>query len=880
MAREVEFVLNGVPTRVTPDAGESLLYTLRARCGLTSLKDGCHPQGQCGACVAVVNGHARVTCTLPTDHAAGAEVLTLDGLDDAARDRLVRAFTCAGAGQCGYCLPGIALHAHAFTAHHPEPTREEIVKALDLHLCRCGGYGRIVEAVSLLARARRGEALPPEAAGDGGVGDSPTRRDLGAMVLGARPFVGDLVRPGMLHGALVLSPHARAKVLSIDTTRARAVPGVVAVATAADIPGARWYGLLLDDQAAMVAVGEEARYVGDVVAAVAAADEATARRAAALVEVAWAVLPPVLDVAAALAPEAPQVNPKHPNLLGRSVVRRGDAAAALAASAHVVRGRWQTQRIEHLFVEPECALAEPEGEGIALWSAGQGIFDDRRQVARLLALPEEAVRVTLVPPGGAFGGKEDLTVQAHAALLARITGRPVRVALDRAESIRMHPKRHPITLDYTVGCDAEGRLTAVHARLAGDSGAYASVGAKVLERAAGHACGPYRVPTVDVEAVAAYTHNPPCGAMRGFGVPQVAFALEGCLDELAARVGLDPWEMRWRNVVDVGDALTSGQRVEGSCGMRDTLRAVKPAYDAARAAGHAVGLACGVKNSGIGNGVEEWGRARLVVETDGTVSVYNGYTEMGQGLSTVLCQIAREATGLPLSVFVARTDTRFALACGQTTASRATLLGGRAVLAAAERLRADLDTGASLVSLVGRAYPGDFTVRDTVALDDPQPHPKTHTAYGWATQLCELDDAGHLARIVAAHDVGRAINPALCVAQVEGSVVMGLGYALTESLDCEEGMPVTFGLRALGALRARDVPPIEVVLVEHPEPAGPYGAKGVGEIGMVPTAAAVANALAVFEGQRRYVLPMKDCAASRALGVGHAHPHHPPPHGG
>ena len=879
MTREITFTLNGSTRRVTPAPGESMLQTLRNRCGLTSLKDGCHPQGQCGACLAIVNGHARVTCTLPMDHAEGAEVITLEGLSPEERARIVAAFEGAAAGQCGYCLPGIALHAHHYTEHHPDATRAQVEKTLDLHLCRCGGYNRIVDAVQLLARMRRGEPAPA-APRDGGVGASLNRHGLAEMVLGTRPYAGDLTREGMLHGALVFSEHPRAKVLSIDTAEARAVPGVKAVLTAADVPGARWYGLLIEDWPGMVAVGEEVRCVGDVLAVVAAEDERAAREAAAKVAVAYEPLAPVLDPESALAEGAPRVNPAHPNRLSRTVIRRGDVDAALAASAHVVSGVWTTQRIEHLFLEPESALAVPEGDGVALWTGGQGIFDDRRQIARYLGIPEESVRVTLSPPGGAFGGKEDVTVQTHAALLARVTGRPVRVTLDRAESVRMHPKRHPMSLAYTVGCDESGRLTAVRARMLGDSGAYASVGAKVLERAAGHACGGYKVPAVDVEAVAAYTNNPPCGAMRGFGVPQATFAMEGCMDLLAARAGIDPWEIRWRNAVAVGDRVTTGQRLEKSCGLRETLTAVKPAYDRARAEGRAVGLACGIKNSGIGNGVIEWGRARLVVERDGTVSVYNGYTEMGQGLSTVLVQVAREATGLPAEVFVPRTDTTYALACGQTTGSRATLLGGRAVRSAAMKLRADLDRGASLGDLLGREYPADEAVTDTTAPEDPTPDPKTHTSYGFATQLCVLNEQGHIEKIVAAHDVGRVINPAMCAAQVEGSVVMGIGYALTEELACEGGRPVTHGLRELGALRARDVPPIEVILVEAPEPEGPYGAKGVGEIGLVPTAAAIANALAAFEGARRYVLPMKDSAAGAAMHVGHALHHHPPQHHG
>ena len=719
-----------------------------------------------------------------------------------------------------------------------------------------------------MARAWRGGPLP-EPLADGGVGQPLARFGASGQVLGQRPFVADMQREGLLHGALVLSAHARARVVAIDTARARALPGVRAVVTAADVPGERWYGLLYEDWPGFVATGEEVRCVGDVLAAVAAErrPHGARRRGAGRGRVRGAGAPPrsgggARGGCATREPEAPE----PPLPLGRPARRR---AAALAASAHVVSGTWRTQRIEHLFLEPEAALAEslPDGR-IALFTQGQGVFDDRRQVARFLGVPEEAVHVELVPSGGAFGGKEDMSVQAQTALLARVTGRPVKLVLTREESVRMHPKRHPIRLDYSVGCDVEGRLTAVVARLLGDSGAYASVGGKVLERAAGHACGPYKVPAVDVEATAVYTNNPPCGAMRGFGVPQAAFAIEGCLDLLAKKAGLDGWQIRRRNAVSVGDAVTTGQVLEKSVGLVRTLDAVKDTYYSALRAGRAVGIACGLKNSGIGNGVVEWGKCRLVVERDASVSLYNGYTEMGQGLLTVLVQFAVEATGLPAAVFHPKVDSTFALGCGQTTGSRATLFGGRAVTSAARKLRADLDAGSALASLVGRVYAADELVDDTTALGANGPRIKTHTSYGFATQVVILDAAGRVERVVAAHDVGRVVNPALCRGQIEGSIHMGLGYALTEELPCENGMPVTTRLREIGVLRARDMPATEVILVEEPEPEGPCGAKGVGEIGLVPTAAAVAGALEAFDGVRRTTLPMKDSPAARAMSVG------------
>jgi len=866
----VRFVLNGEERIVDPAPEESALDVLRTHCGIRSPKDGCQPQGQCGCCLVLLDGMPRTVCATPAAKLEGRKVLTLEGLPEEERTLLAECFTRTVAHQCGFCIPGIALRAKALTDANPSPSRADIRKALHAHLCRCTGYTKIVEAIELVAAVRRGEALPAPANGRGGVGERVPRTAGRADVLGERAYVADLDFPGMLHAVPVLSAHARALVRAVDASRAAAAPGVVRVLTADDVPGNRWYGLILADWPGFVAPGEEARCVGDVLAIVAAETRAQARAAARLVDVDYEVRPPVLSPEDAIAPGAPVVNPVHPNLLSETVYRRGDADAALALSAHVVRGTWRTQRIEHLYLEPEAAVCVPRPDGrLHLYSQGQGVFDDRRQVASFLGVDEDRVFVELVPNGGAFGGKEDMSVQAHAALLAHLTGRPAMVTLTREESIRLHPKRHPITMEYAVGCDGDGRLTGVKARMIGDSGAYASVGMKVLERAAGHACGPYRVAAIDVTAVAAYTNNPPCGAMRGFGVNQTSFAIEGCLDLLAEKAGLSGWEIRWRNALQVGDTVTTGQVLEKSVGIRRTLEAVRPHYEAARAAGRAVGVACGLKNSGIGNGVSEWGKARLVPEGDGTVTIYNGYTEMGQGLFTVLTQFAAEVTGLPASVFRPRVDATFALGCGQTTGSRATLFAGRAVTSAAGKLKAALDGGATLDSLRGQVFAADVVIDDTTAPGETRDgRVKTHTSYGFATQVCVLDETGRVERVIAAHDVGRVVNPATCEGQIEGSIHMGLGYALTEELACPNGMPDTFKLRDLGVLRAADMPDVEVLLIEEPEPEGPFGAKGVGEIGLVPTAGAVAGALAAFDGRRRTELPMRDSPAAAAMGVG------------
>ncbi len=864
---DICFLLNGAPVRVEAHPEESLLEVLRNRLGIRSCKEGCRPQGQCGACLALVDGRPLTTCALPASRIEGRNVVTLEGLDPELRDLYARCFEATAGLQCGYCIPGIVMRAHALLEANPQATRADFTRALDGHVCRCTGYKRILDALELAAAARQGQPVP-EADRSGGVGSPVARYRARETVLGERAYVADLAPPGMLHGALVLSAHARARVLRVDTSKARALPGVVGVVAAADVPGDRWVGLLKQDWPVFVAPGEEVRCVGDVLAAVAAEDPLLARRAAALVEVEYEALPPVLEAEEALAQGAPQVNPRHENLLSRTAFTRGDVDQALKASAHVVEGTWTTQRVDHLFMEPEAALAMPTQRGVRLYTQGQGIFDDRRQVAAVLGLDPDDVDVELVPSGGAFGGKEDMSVQAQAALLARRTGRPVRLALSREESILMHPKRHPMRLDYTVGCDAEGHLTALRARILGDSGAYASVGDKVLERAAGHACGPYRVPVVDVEARAAYTNNPPCGAMRGFGVNQAAFAIEGCLELLARKVGLDPWEMRRRNLVAPGDLFTTGQVLEGpAAGAMRTLEAVREPYLEARRQGRAVGLACGMKNVGIGNGVEEWGKARLLVEADGTVSLFCGYTEMGQGLLTILTQFAAEASGVPADRFRPRVDSTFALDCGQTTGSRATFFAGRAVLDAGTKLCQALESGVTLGDLAGRVFAADLRETGTTAPGQPGPT-RTHSAFSYATQLVVLDEKGRVQRVVAAHDVGRVVNPDLCAGQIEGAIHMGLGYALTEELPCRDGRPVSTRLRDLGVLRAADMPEVEVILIEEPQPDGPCGAKGVGEIGLVPTAAAVAGALLDFDGQPRFRLPMKDSPAARAMSVG------------
>ncbi len=872
----IELRLNGSERAVDAHEGASLLEVIREGCGLTSPKDGCSPTGQCGCCTVLVDGQAKVACAMPAEKAAGRDVVTLEGVDERSRRVFARAFAVSAAVQCGFCIPGIIVRAHHILKKSPLPTRAEIAQGLGAHLCRCTGYVKIVDAIELASKVLAGHADLPDGDYSGKVGTSLPKYEAEELALGDRKYIDDLVVPDMLHGAVLLSAHPRARVRAIDVSAARALPGVRAVVGAADVPGQRWQGLIYPDWPIFVAVGEETRYTGDILVAIAADTRQIARRACELVRVDYEVLEPITSTQQALAAGAPLLHPENghaDNVLSTSKTRRGDADAALASAAHVVTGTWKTQFIEHAFLEPESCLAVPRGcidvncapaQQLHVYSQGQGVYDDHRQLQSALGLAADELSVTLVSCGGAFGGKEDLSIQARTALLALVTGRPVKLTIDRVESIRLHPKRHPIEMTYTVGCDGDGKLTAVKVRLVGDKGAYASVGSKVIERACGHATGAYDVPNLDVEGVAVYTNNPPCGAMRGFGANQSGFAVESCVDMLADKLGIDPWEMRWRNALVDGSRFCSGQKLH-AVGLRATLEKVKPLYDAARADGKAVGLACGIKNVGIGNGMPDIGRASLTVEKDGTITLANGYTEMGQGLYTVLIQMASEVTGIDPRRFRASVDTRDGVQSGMTTASRATVCGGRAVVAAAEKLRTELDAGRDLAELCGRTFFGEFVYDKTSKLGAPVENPITHLSFGYATQLAILDRQGRLERLVAAHDVGRVINPKLLEGQLEGSIHMGLGFALSEELVVDGGLVQNATLRGIGVLRAQWMPRIDILFVEEAEPEGPFGAKGVGEIGLLPTAPAVANALYRFDGVRRTALPMKDSPAARFI---------------
>ncbi|MCO4761390.1 MAG: selenium-dependent xanthine dehydrogenase [Myxococcales bacterium] len=851
----MEFELNGKSVTWTGDEKSLLVDALRDDFDLRSIKVGCSPQAGCGTCLVEVDGRPQLSCAFKMRRVEGSSVRTLEGMSAEITDTLSASFAEHGGAQCGFCTPGIAMRAALMLEEDPAVERDAVSRNLKQHLCRCTGYTKILDAVEGAGKRLRGLEDKGNADGNGRVGGSLEKLDARQLTLGKRPFVADLRAAeigleGLLHGALVLSEHARAEVQAIDTTAAAAAPGVVRVLTAADIPGEQYVGLIVNDWPVMVAVGELTRYVGDVLAVVVADSVQNARAATELVQIQYDVQKPVIDPEAAILPNSPLVHASG-NLLSTVTLRRGDADAALAKCAHVVEHTFDTQRIEHAYLEPECCIAAPKKGGVRLWSQSQGVYKDRAQVSRMLGLPEESVQVTLVPNGGGFGGKEDMSVQGQTALAAYILQRPVRIELTRDESIRLSPKRHPIKMHYIVGCDAEGMLQVVWARMIGDTGAYASVGMKVLERAAGHSTGAYSVPNVDVEALTVYTNNLPCGAFRGFGANQANFGMETCVDMLAEAGGFDRWQMRWDNALRRGSTTATGQVLGGGVGVRACLEAIEPHFRNAKFAG----IAAGLKNTGVGNGKADEGRAKIVVVSPTHIEVHHGWTDMGQGADTMAVQFFCNETGLPPEVVKVVVDTDHQVICGMTTASRATSLIGNAVIETCKPFNADR-AEVGLEGMVGRVYRGEWICDWTTKIGANVDEVKTHYSYSYAAQVAIVGDDGKIEKVVAAHDAGKIVNPMLFEGQIEGSVHMGLGYALQEDMPCDdEGWPVSTRIKDCGVLLAHETPEIEVIGVEVADPIGPHGAKGVGEIGLVPTAPAVGNALWAFDGERRLKLP-------------------------
>lgn len=886
------FTVNG--SRVEVEEGRNLLDWLRRDARLTSVKNGC-AEGACGACMVLVDGRAMNACVLQAAKVAGKSVLTVEGIPAREMDAYAEAFARAGAVQCGFCIPGMVISAKALLDRNPDPTGPEVRQAIKRNICRCTGYVKIVQGILDAARILRAEAAgrPDASAGRTGADASPAagaaigaafdRIDAEEKIRGTAMYTDDYAEPGMLYGKALRSPHARARLVSLDISAAEALPGVHAVMTWKDIPGERFLGHLSTDWPTLVATGELTRTVGDAVAIVAAADPETAGRACGLIRAVYEELEPITDPQAALHPDAPRIHPSG-NLLSSLVLHRGDADAALSRAAHVVKAEFSTPFTEHAFMEPESALAyPPDADGTMIVRTGeQNIYDGRKYVAHSLGIPDAKVRILSSYVGGGFGGKEDQSVQHFAGLLAWKTGKPVKFTLGRQESIDVHPKRHPMRVRVELGCDAEGRILGAKGHIVADTGAYASLGSPVLHRAVTHFGGPYAYGDIHVEGYCVYTNNPPAGAFRGFGVPQVNFAFESCLDLLADKAGISPWEIRMKNAIRPGQALPNGQIAGPDTALAECLEAVRDEYLAAPGRS---GLACGFKNTGIGVGHSDVGRCDVLVRS-GHVELRSGAACIGQGLGTVLTQVACETLGIdPDRVRYLRPDSDLTPNSGTTTASRQTLFAGEACRQACLQLLGALaesggaggagatgDSGGASATgdsggafryamFDGRIFHGEYSAT-TDRFGADKPNPVSHVAYSYACHLVRLGGDGRVESVLAAHDSGRIVNPVTTSGQVEGGVVMGLGYALTEDFPLDRGRPkARYG--TLGLLRATDAPEVRCIFVKGGDSGAGFGAKGIGEISTIPTASAAANAYRRRDGVLRASLPIADTPYSR-----------------
>ena len=853
MSECYSFVVNGVPCSTEEE--KPLLRYLRDELRLTSVKDGCS-EGACGTCTILVDGKAVKACVLSTKRAAGKEIVTVEGLSEAEREAFVYAFGAVGAVQCGFCIPGMVMAGKALLDQNPNPSEAEIKKAIRGNVCRCTGYKKIIEGIALAGAILRGEASVDPALEEGedyGVGARAFRTDVRDKVLGRGEYCDDLYLDGMAHASAVRSQYPRARVLDIDPSAALALPGVLAVLTADDVPHNK-VGHLQQDWDVMIAKGDITRCVGDAICLVVAENETVLKRAKELVKVDYEPLEPVRTIQEARAADAPSLHPNG-NLCQQRHVTRGDARAALAQSKYVVTQSYRTPFTEHAFLEPECAVAFPYKDGMKVYTSDQGVYDTRKEISIMLGWEPERIVVENKLVGGGFGGKEDVSVQHLAVLAALKVGRPVKAKLSRQESIAFHPKRHYMEGTFTLGCDENGIFTGLDCEIHFDTGAYASLCGPVLERACTHSVGPYCYQNTDIRGFGWYTNNPPAGAFRGFGVCQSEFALESNINLLAEKVGISPWEIRFRNAIEPGKALPNGQIADCSTALKETLLAVKDVYE--QNAAHA-GIACAMKNSGVGVGLPDKGRCRLAVR-NGVVELYSAASDIGQGCATVFLQMLAEATGLPLEKLRNMgANSEVAPDSGTTSGSRQTLITGEAVRMAAAELRADLDgAGGDLSALEGLEYSAEF-FDPTDKLGADKPNPKSHVAYGFATHVVILDGEGRVKEVYAAHDSGKVVNPTSIQGQIEGGVLMGLGYALTEDFPLKDCVPqAKFG--TLGLMRADQIPDIHAIYVEKEEllPFA-YGAKGIGEIATIPTAPAAQGAYYARDHILRISLPMQD----------------------
>ncbi|MGD1833005.1 MAG: selenium-dependent xanthine dehydrogenase [Sphaerochaetaceae bacterium] len=843
------FTLNG--KQISTDSNKKLLHFLREDMNLVGTKDGCS-EGACGTCTVIIDGKATKSCLIPLERLEGKSIYTIEGLTEREQEVYSYSFAICGAVQCGFCIPGMIMSAKALLDVNNDPTLEQVKKALQGNICRCTGYVKIEKAVLLAAKFFRENLEVPHPQQDGHLSERFMRVDAVEKALGLGVYVDDVRIDGMIYAKALRSAHPRAIVESIDLEKALAHPQTVKILTSEDVPNNK-IGHIVSDWDVLIPVGGTTRYIGDAIVLVATKTQEALDEVISLIDVTYTVLDPVTSPREAMAEGAPLIHSQG-NVLTTEVLKRGDTEKALKEAAFVVTRHYSTPFTEHAFMETEAAIAMiDDNDDLLLYTSSQSIFDEQREIANMLNLDKSRVNCQAKLVGGGFGGKEDMSVQHHAALMAWHTKQVVKVRLSRQESINIHPKRHAMEMEFTSACDKNGKLLALKATLIADTGAYASLGGPVLQRACTHASGPYNYQNIDIVGKAVYTNNVPGGAFRGFGVTQSCFAMESNLNLLAEKVGISPWEIRYLNAIRAGDELPNGQIADPNTALDKTLLAVKEQYEKHSRAG----IACAFKNSGFGVGVPDIGRCRLSIEK-GKVHIRTSAACMGQGIATMATQILIETTDLsPKQVICEGADTRRTPDSGTSTASRQTVITGEAIRKVSCQLKEDLDKGLSLKELEGKEYYDEFT-SITDPMGSKKPHPKSHIAYSYSTQVVLLDENGKVEKVVASVDVGKVVNPTAVEGQVEGGVIMGLGYGLTEDYPLENGRPkVKYG--TIGLLRATQAPPVETFMVQSDHLAAEaYGAKGIGELSTIATAPAAQNAFYVFDGKFRTSLPLQE----------------------
>ncbi len=914
---DVDFIVNDQPVHAQAPAGMTLLHYLRDTLNLTGPKDGCST-GHCGACTIIMDGKATRACLVKMPRAAGRKIETIEGLSTGGElHPLQRAFVETGAVQCGFCTPGMIMCAKALLDSNPAPTLEDVKKALsqNRNVCRCTGYIKIFEAIQLAAGWMREGKPGPEKAGPSVYESGRTLLENIAvdMVTGRNKFTADMTMEGMLHGKVLWAKYPYARILSIDTTEAEAMPGVAAVVTAKDIPGKNQAGLVMRDQPAIAA--DLVKYIGDGVAAAFAETPELASEALEKIKVEYEELQGVFTPEEAAAPGAPKLQPNG-NLLHRSELVRGDVEEAFTRCAVIVEEDYTTPAIEHGFIEPEAGLGFVDEDGtVVIKCPTQTAFDDRAQLSEILAMPEEKIRVIQIPAGGAFGGKEDMILQQYLALGALKTKRPVKMVMCREESLRVHQKRHPAWMHYKTGADKDGNVLAIQLRITLDTGIYAALGIDILENTIVFGAGPYYVPNVDLRGWSWYTNNVLSGAMRGFGVNQIAFALEQQMDAMARALGMDPFEFRLKNSLDVGLPSAADHIMEeGVVSIKETLIAAQDAFKktivpASNGKKIGVGVASAVKNIGFGHNIPEDAGAVVELKSDGTVLVKASQHEYGQGARMGLIKLAHLALGAdPEDITVLLPDTAVTPVTGPTTASRQTVVTGNALVMACKALKDDLfchagdhmDVDPKRLMLKGSKVV-DKETGEGVELSELgekfvverrffSPHTDgmlpvgegshfgkpdfkslaTHFCYAYNTQVAivEVDEPTgevKVLKIISANDVGKVLNMDAILGQIHGGVMMGLGFALSEQYLTEKGYNLTDTLHKVGLPSADMTPEIESVVVEVPHPAGPLGVKGFAEAPSLATAPAIMNAIYDAVGVRITSLPANKKRVRQAI---------------